>query len=238
MGDTYDPSGYGALFAFLAIFGLIFFLLFIVGYVIGSFFLMRLFDKAGVQGKWRAWVPVYNVMVLGKLGDVSPWVVLGAIVAGAVLGQIPAIGFIFGLLPLIVSVMYGWRVGLKLGKEWYYLLLWLIPGVGPLIWLGILAFDNSRWNPAIAPAPWANSFLADKTVWDGVPTQPAAGTAPSAAPGYPAPGAYPPPPSGYTPPPAGAGTPGASTPPATSPTNEPPAPPTEPPAPPAEPPRA
>src|SRR3546814_19310298 len=78
MDDYYDPSGYGALFAFLAISGLIFFFIFVIVYVIGAFFLMRLFDKAGVQGKWRAWVPVYNMMVLGKLGDVSPWGVLGA----------------------------------------------------------------------------------------------------------------------------------------------------------------
>src|SRR3546814_412130 len=171
MVDYYEPSGYAALFAFLAIFGLIFFFIFVIVYVIGAFFLMRLFDKAGVQGKWRAWVPVYNMMVLGKLGDVSPWVVLGASVISAVLGSIPAIGPIFGLVPIAVAVMFGWRVGLKLGKDWYYLLLWLIPGVGALVWLGIMAFDSSRWNTSIPRAPWANSFLADKTVWEGIPVQ-------------------------------------------------------------------
>lgn len=238
MDGYYDPSGYGALFAFLAIFGFIFFLFFVIAYVIGAFFLMRLFDKAGVQGKWRAWVPVYNLMVLGKLGDLSPWVVLGASVISAVLGSIPAIGWLFGLLPLAAAVMFGWRVGLKLGKDWYYLLLWLIPGVGALIWLGILAFDSSRWNDRIPPAPWANTFLADKTVWEGIPQQASAGAASGApaAPGYPAPGAYPPPPAGYTPPPAA---PGAATPPTTQPpAAQPPVPPTEePPAPPSEPPR-
>jgi hypothetical protein len=250
MDSGNDPYGGAAIFAVLAIFGLLFFFVFVVFYVIASFFMMRIFDKAGVQGKWRAWVPVYNTMIMGKLGDVSPWVVLGAFIASGVLGQIPAIGFIFGLLALAVSVMYSWRVGQKLGKEWYYLLLWLIPGLGTLIWLGILAFDGSRWNDRIPPAPWANSFIADKTVWDGIPRQASSGGyAAPAAPGYPATGAYPPPPAGYTPPPAGYPAPGGpaspppaaqppATPPAAQPPTEPPAPPTEePPAPPAEPPR-
>ena len=33
---------------------------------------MRIFEKAGVQGKWRAWVPVYNTLMLAKLGDLNP----------------------------------------------------------------------------------------------------------------------------------------------------------------------
>lgn len=237
MNDYYDPYAFGGALAFFAVFGFLFLLFFAAFYIVAAVFLMRLFDKAGVQGKWRAWVPVYNTMVLGKLGDVSPWVVLGAIVASAILGQIPFLGFFIGLLPLAAAVMFGWRVGLKLDKDWYWLLLWLIPGVGTLVWLGILAFDGSRWNRAIAPAPWRNSFLADTTVWQGIPVQtPAEGYAPPA--GYAAPGAYPPPAPGAYPPPAGyapPASPGAApTPPAQPgaapepPTSEPPAPPTEP----------
>ena len=51
----------------------------IIGYVIASFFLMKIFEKAGVQGKWRAWVPVYNGLIFAKLGDLSPWAMLIAI---------------------------------------------------------------------------------------------------------------------------------------------------------------
>ena len=32
-----------------------------------------------MQGKWRAWVPVYKSMVFSKLGDLSPWLILIAI---------------------------------------------------------------------------------------------------------------------------------------------------------------
>ena len=78
MNDYYDGAG-------LALFGVLFFILTIfalAGYVLGSWFLMKIFDKAGVQGRWRAWVPVYNTMVFAKLGDLNPWLILIAIGAG------------------------------------------------------------------------------------------------------------------------------------------------------------
>ena len=194
VAETYNDGGAGAAIAFLLIVLPILLILIFAGYIIGSFLLMKIFEKAGVQGKWRAWVPVYNSMILAKLGDVSPWVMLGAIVAASVLGQVPIIGWLLSLVALAVAVMVGWRVGLKLGHEWYLLLLWLIPGLGTLIWLAILAFGQSRWNSAVAPAPWAgNSFLADRTVWEGVPAQASAGgvSAPPASPGYAAGGSAP-----------------------------------------------
>jgi hypothetical protein len=199
-----DYEGWGLL-AFIFIFLPLFLLFLVAGYVIGSFFLMRVFEKAGVQGKWRAWVPIYNILVLAKLGDFSPWIMLGAIVLSSLLSQVPLIGWVLSLAALAASVMASWRVGLKLGKDWPYLLLWLIPGIGWLIWLGILAFDNAPWNPHIAPSPWRNSFLKDNTVWSGIPVQPDAAIAGPAggAAAYQPPTGYQPPPAGYQPPPAG-----------------------------------
>ncbi|MFX7140092.1 hypothetical protein ABTH88_19400, partial [Acinetobacter baumannii] len=91
----------------------------------------------------------------------------GVAVASGVLTNIPVIGWLLGLVGLAAAVLIGYRVGLKFGLGWPYLLLWLIPGLGTIIWLGILAFGSASWNPNIPPAPWANSFLADKTVWNG-----------------------------------------------------------------------
>ena len=52
----YDyPDGAAlALWAGLAVFWFIFAIGF---YILSSIFLMKIFEKAGVQGKWRAWVP-------------------------------------------------------------------------------------------------------------------------------------------------------------------------------------
>lgn len=230
--SDYSDSAAGV--AFLAIWFTFIFLFAIIGYVITSFFLMKIFEKAGVQGKWRAWVPIYNYMIFSKLGDLSPWVFLIALGASIVLGWIPVIGWIVSIAPMVVLLLAAWRVGLKLQKEPVWLILFFFLSI---VWLGILAFDKSRWNTAIPAAPWAsNNFLADRTVWDGVPVQASAGSAGAGSVGQAAPGAYPPPagyqpPSGYAPPAAPPAA--ASEPPVT-----PPAAPSNPPAPPAAPPTA
>jgi hypothetical protein len=251
----YDyPDGAAlALYAGLAIFWFIFA---IGAYILSSIFLMKIFEKAGVQGKWRAWVPVYNFMVFSKLGDLSPWLILIAIGASIVLGWIPVIGSIVGIAAFVVTLLAAWRVGLKLQKEAVWLILYFFLSI---VWLGILGFDKSRWNTAIPAAPWAgNGFLSDRTVWAGIPSQAPAGGYPVNPATQPAPGAYPPPagyeppappagyepPAGYTPPPAAAAPPAAAPqppttppaapePPTAPPTAPPTTPPTTPPAPPA-----
>ena len=177
-------------------------LLALVFYVVSSIFLMKIFDKAGVQGRWRAWVPIYNYMVFCKLGDLSPWLVLITIGATLVLSWVPLLGWVISVASYLLLLVAAWRVGLKLQKEavWVILYFFLAP-----VWLGINAFDKSRWNTAIPAAPWAsNSFLADSTQWAGVPSQVPLGgypASPVGTPGYPPPGYQPPaPPAGYQPP--------------------------------------
>jgi hypothetical protein len=257
----YDYYGDGASLAFLALIYGVVFILAIVVYIVGSIFLMKVFEKAGVQGKWRAWVPVYNFLVFAKLGDVSPWAVLIGYAATIVLGWIPLIGWLLGAALFAIVCIAAWRVGLKLQKSAAWVVLFaagfVTGGLATLIWLGINGFDKSRWNANIAPAPWAgNGFLADKTVWSGIPVQPSAaapqqgygaapqGYAPPAPQGYapPAqPGYAPPAQPGYAPPaaPAAPAT-GAPVPPSTPPAapSSPPAPPTAPPAAPPAPPAA
>ena len=195
-----DPSYVAAAVAAAAIFVVIAVIFGLIGYVIGSFFLMKIFEKAGVQGKWRAWVPVYNTMIFAKLGDLNPFWLLLLWGVGIVLNQIPVIG-ILGSLALIAAYVYmalaAYRVGLKLQKEAVWVVLFVLLSI---VWLGIAAFDKSRWNTAVAPAPWANTFLRDTTVWDGVPVQTAAAPGYPAAPTGAATGAYPPPAASYPPP--------------------------------------
>lgn len=231
--DDYGAGYLGLLFAYF----FVILLIAVAGYVLVSLFYMKIFQKAGVQGNWRAWVPVYNSMIFFKLGDLSPWLVLYGIAGAALLSWI-GIGFLFSLALGVLSVIAAWRVGLKLQKDAVWVVLYVFLSI---VWLGINAFDKSRWNPNIQPASWAgNAFLGDRTVWDGIPVQPAA-----AAPqqGYGAPQGYGTPPQGYAPPtqaftpPAAPGyaPPAAPAAPATG-APIPPVPPTTRPAPPAAPP--
>ncbi|KJL18389.1 hypothetical protein RN51_03222 [Microbacterium oxydans] len=257
MNDYYGYDGLsgGALVALI----LVYTILPLAIYALYSWFYMKIFEKAGVQGKWRAWVPVYNTMIFYKLGDLSPWIVLYLMGAGIVGAIIPFLGW-FLILPLVgiagrvVDLIAAWRVGLKLQKDAVWVVLYFFL---PPVWLGINAFDKSRWNSAIQPASWAaNGLLGDRTVWDGIPAQ-ASAAAPQA--GYGAPQGYgqpgpqgyaPPTQPGYAPPaqpgnvPPAAPATGAPVPPTTppaAPSTPPPAPaapPTTPPAPPTAPPAA
>ncbi|WP_174799540.1 DUF5684 domain-containing protein [Microbacterium maritypicum] len=242
MNDYYGYDGLsgGALVALI----LVYTILPLAIYALYSWFYMKIFEKAGVQGKWRAWVPVYSTMIFYKLGDLSPWLVLYLIGGGIIGSIIPFLGW-FLILPLIgiagrvIDLIAAWRVGLKLQKDAVWVVLYFFL---PPVWLGINAFDKSRWNAGIQPAPWAaNSLLGDRTVWDGIPAQ-ASAAAPQA--GYGAPQGYAPPAQGYAPPaqpgyappaqpgyapPAGPAAPATGAP-------VPPVPPTTPPAPPAAPP--
>ncbi|WP_431073240.1 large exoprotein [Microbacterium phyllosphaerae] len=192
---NYDGGGAAAA-AFWAIYAIFIFVFAVGGYVLSALFLMKIFEKAGVEGKWRAWVPYYNLMIFFKLGDVSPWLVFASL-----LTWIPVLGWLVGIGFAIVAVLAAWRVGLKLQKDSVWVILYVFLS---LVWLGINAFDKSRWNPNIAPASWANNgFLADRTVWQGIPVQPR----PAAGPGYGSPQGYgapqgyaPPAPQGYAPP--------------------------------------
>jgi hypothetical protein len=244
-GDYYyddDFGGLGAagLLGVLFAFAGIFFLIGIAWYVLNSIFLMKVFEKAGVEGKWRAWVPIYNSMVFFKLGDVNPWLIfipLGA----ALLSWIPVLGWILapaaGLFLRIIDLLAAYRVGQKLQKEGAWVVLYFFL---PIVWTGIMAFDRSRWNGAVPPASWAaNGFLGDRTVWGGIPVQNGAG----ARPGYPQPGypqagyaqqpGYPQPGYPQQPPAPGYGQPGYPQPGQQAPGAYPP-PPAAPPAPPAD----
>ncbi|WP_203135807.1 DUF5684 domain-containing protein [Microbacterium sp. JZ31] len=156
-----------ALLAVYAILTLVFSLVGIISYVLLALGLSKVFEKAGVQGKWRAWVPVYNMMVFFKLGDLSPWLVLYGLAGTIVLGWI-GIGYLFSLALTVLSFIAAYRIGLKLGLNPGMTVLWILPP----IWALVAGFGSSAWNPNVQPASWAsNNFIGDNTVWDGVPTQ-------------------------------------------------------------------
>lgn len=153
-------AGYLAFMAFVLVFS-------IVLYVVSAFFMSKVFDKAGVDGQWRAWVPGYNLMVFLKLGDLSPWLVLYGF-GGAILLSWLGIGFLFSLALLLVTGLAAYRIGQKLGAEPAMVALWIIP----VVWLVVMAQKDSVWNSQIEAAPWAgNGFLGDRTRWEGVPMQ-------------------------------------------------------------------
>lgn len=94
----------------------------------------RLFEKAGRAG-WKSLIPIYNAVVLCKIGNVSPWVLL--------------------LLPLSIVPIIGWIIPLGVT---YYIYNGVCEefnkGTGfaigttlfPFIFFPILAFGKSEYQ--------------------------------------------------------------------------------------------
>lgn len=132
---------------------------FIVIYVIASFLLSRIFKKAGVE-PWKAWVPIYNNWILLELGDQKGF--------WAVLAIIPFVGIVSSVFMIISQ----YNIGLKFGKEgWFVLLAIFIP----VVWLAWLAFDKSTWNSLAGPtAPATGPTLPPQGPTPPASTPPAA----------------------------------------------------------------
>lgn len=139
--DTSTNTVSGAAAAGIAVTMILFIVFFaLAAYVIYSFFLSRIFKKAGVE-QWKAWVPVYNSWVTYELGGQQGF--------WAVLMFIPVVNIVAAVFMYIA--MY--NIGLKLGKEGAFVLLAIFL---PLVWLIWLAFDNSTWKGK-KPAAHAHS---------------------------------------------------------------------------------
>ena len=109
------------------IFGII---MLIVGYIITSFIISRIFKKAGVKQS-IAWIPIYNTWKILEMGDQKGF--------WAVLMFVPVIN----ILALIFMILAMFNISKKFKKpDWFFILGIFVP----IVWYGILAFDNSKWK--------------------------------------------------------------------------------------------
>jgi hypothetical protein len=122
-----DPSANAAIAGGVIVFMLFFILL---SYAITAFLLGRIFKKAGVP-QWAAWVPVYNTWKLLELGNQQGF--------WAVLAFIPFVN----IVSLIFMIIAMYNIGLKLGKEGWFVLIGIFL---PLVWMIWLGFDDSKWQ--------------------------------------------------------------------------------------------
>jgi hypothetical protein len=123
----------------------------LIAYVIVALLMGRIFKKAGVE-QWKAWVPVYNQWVFLEIGGQKGWIALLSLLA-----VIPFVGVIGSIVALVFACIAAYNIGLKLQKEGWFVILYIL--VSP-VWLVWLAFDSSRWNPAAVPAQPQNAPVA------------------------------------------------------------------------------
>lgn len=122
--STELPAG---VIASLVLFGIA---IFVIAYVIMALLLGRIFKKAGVDS-WIAWVPFYNTWKTLELGGQQGF--------WAVLAIIPIVNYV--AIVFLYIAMY--KIGLKFGKESWFVLLAIFV---PIVWYAWLALDSSKWS--------------------------------------------------------------------------------------------
>ena len=106
------------------------FFIVIASYVYSSFTLYRIANRLNYGNSWFAWIPIFNLILLFQLGDMSPWLLL--------LIFIPFIGV---LAVLIIKIIVMMNICKKYGYDSAMGLLSIIH-LANLILLGILAWGK------------------------------------------------------------------------------------------------
>jgi hypothetical protein len=133
--DYYDNSNYGLDLLFGVFFAAIYVLFFLGFYALNAWFLSLVFRKAGIK-QWKAWVPVYNYWVFLELGGQQGWL--------AILALIPVIN----VVAIVFVCIAAYNIGLAFAKEGVWVVLYIFL---PWLWLAIIGFDSSRWEPWRSP---------------------------------------------------------------------------------------
>lgn len=149
-----NDNGYGpdtaAALALALVFVVVYLVLIVGVYALVAWMLSRVFKKAGVL-PWKAWVPLFNYWVFFEMGGQLGWLALLSLIPGV------------NIVALVFGCIAAWHVGSafqKPGVGWLLLYIFL-----PVIWIGIVAFDGSRWEPermAVRPlygpnVPWPST---------------------------------------------------------------------------------
>lgn len=146
--ETYEATAAGGAEMMIALFivGVIFLPIIIVSIVA----MWRIFTKAGEAG-WKSLIPIYNAWVFLKLGNQAGWWALVAL--------IPLVNIVSAVFMAIAA----YNIGLKLQKEGWWVILYILV---PFVWMLILAFDKSTWQPRVA------GTIADPTAGNAVTPEP------------------------------------------------------------------
>ena len=110
--------------------GMLTFVLIVVLYVWTALALSAVFRKSGEQ-PWKAWVPIYNQVVLLQLGGYSGWLYL--------LILLPFLGPLL-VWALLIAACYRINVAFGHGVGMTVLAALLLP-----VWASILGFGPARW---------------------------------------------------------------------------------------------
>lgn len=110
----------------------------VIAYLVFAVLLMRIFQKAGVEG-WIAFVPVYSQWKFLQIGGMPGWIslaALGVLIPGPLGGVAAVILWVF-------TILAAWGIGMSFWKESWWILVYVFL---PIVWFAVLAFDSSSYS--------------------------------------------------------------------------------------------
>ena len=102
----------------------------LITYIYSSWALMVIGNRLNMENSWFAWVPILNLVMLAKIGDINPWTILLVI--------IPVVNVFYLIYFSAVSSM---KMTEKLGLDKYLGLLMFVPLVNYIL-MGYLAWGK------------------------------------------------------------------------------------------------
>jgi hypothetical protein len=112
----------------------------IVFYVYGAITLKKTAEILGYKDTWMAWVPIANIVLIMRLGDMNPWLIL--------LLLVPVLGTLaFAVVTYIAMA----NIAQKRDYDKLLVLINLIPG-GTFVFWGLMAWGKKNTPVATQPA--------------------------------------------------------------------------------------
>jgi hypothetical protein len=101
-------------------------------YIFTSLALMTIAKRLNYENGWFAWIPILNIVLMLKMGDMNPWLVL--------LMLIPGLG---GLAIAIITIIALMNICEKRGYDKLLGLLSIIP-IANLVLIAMLAWGKKK----------------------------------------------------------------------------------------------
>lgn len=128
------------LMAFIFIIWLVFLVLTFAVYIYTALAYYAIAKKTKTKNPWLAFIPIANIYLMSKIAKKHWWPIL--LLISYPLMLIPPIGIFIMAIGMIVFCVFWfiwlWNIFERVGRPGWWALLFLIPLIGPVIWLVLL----------------------------------------------------------------------------------------------------
>ena len=140
------------------LFTLFFILILLPFYIYFALVFVKLAKRTGTPNAWLAWIPLLNLFLIAKIAQFHWWpiifLILGYVFGSGLLGSgtwLLILGTLFSMVFGIFSLIWIWKIFVRVGRPGWWTLFLFIPGLGFFIYLVLLGM--AAWGRQNASVP-------------------------------------------------------------------------------------